>query len=555
MPVMNSGQFFAQTLKGYGITHVFFVPSIFNSAMSALDDLGILPVTTHHEVAAAYMADGYGRASHKPGVCLAQGVGGANLAAGLREAYLSNSPVIALSGGAHPNSRYRYLYQIIEDFPMFEPVTKFNARVEKPSRLPDLLRQAFRVATSGTPGPVHLEIPGRQGEVVEGEGEFQVIIEEQFSHAPSHRMEPEPSRIEAAAKLLATAERPVIVAGGGIAASGAGAELVTLAERLSIPVVTTLTGKETIPGVHPLAMGVVGTYGRWSANQALAESDVVFFAGTRAGGHATNNWRFPRPGTRTIQLDIDPAEIGRNYPAEVGIAGDAKVALRRLIEVTEPDISRRGWVQRSQELRSRWWAEVAPLANSDAVPIRPERICSEVATFLPPDAVMVIDTGHAAIWSGTMIDLNSPDQRYIRCAGTLGWSLPASLGVKCALPDRPVLCFAGDGGVCYHLTELETAARLGINVVVLVNNNHSLSQTKKIFDAAYGGTQRGRARDMWIFGEIDFASIAEAMGCLGLRVERPGELRQALERAFSAARPALIDVKTDIEAFPPPPAR
>jgi len=552
---MNSGQFFAQTLKGYGTTHVFFVPSIFNSSQPAMDDLGILPVTTHHEVAAAYMADGYARASRRPGVCMAQGVGGANLAAGLREAFLSCTPVIALSGSAHPDSRYRYLYQIIEGFPMFEPVTKFNARVEKPSRLPDLLRQAYRVATTGTPGPVHLELPGRQGEVIETEADFQVIIEEQFKRAPAFRPAPDDSHVEAAARLLASAERPVILAGGGVTASGAGAELVALAEKLSIPVVTTLTGKETIPGNHPLSLGVVGTYGRWSANQALAEADLVFIAGSRVGGHATHNWRFPRPGVRTIQMDLDPAEIGRSYPAEVGIIGDAKMSLKRLIEAAKPGAGRPEWVQRAQSLRSEWWASVAPYANSDAVPLRPERVCKEVSEFLPEDAVMVIDTGHAAIWSGTMVDLNKPGQRYIRCAGTLGWSFPASIGVKCALPNQPVLCFAGDGGFCYHIAELETAARLGINVVVLVNNNRALSQTKKLFDGAYGGTQRGRARDMWVFGEVDFPAVAEAMGCLGLKVEKPGELKPALERAFSANRPVVIDVKTDIEAFPQSPSR
>ena len=438
---------------------------------------------------------------------------------------------------------------------MFEPVTKFNARVEKPSRLPDLLRQAFRVATTGAPGPVHLELPGRQGEVVEGEGDFEVIIEERFSRAPAFRPEPEAGQIEAAARLLASAQRPIIVSGGGVAISEASGELVTLAEQLSIPVVTTLSGKETIPSNHPLSLGVVGTYGRWSANQALSEADLVFFACTRAGGHATNNWKFPKPGIATIQLDIDPAEIGRNYPAKVGIVGDAKVALSRLIETAKPGARRNDWIQRTQDLLKKWWEEVAPKASSDSTPIRPERLCKELSDFLPPDSVMVVDTGHAAIWSGTMVNLSSTNQRYIRCAGTLGWSVPASLGVKCALPDRPVICFCGDGGLCYHIAELETAARLGINVVVVVNNNRALSQTKKLFDGAYGGTQRGRARDMWVFGEIDFTAVAEGMGCLGLRVEKPAEIAPALERAFSANRPALIDVKTDIEAFPPPPSR
>ena len=170
---------------------------------------------------------------------------------------------------------------------------------------------------------------------------------------------------------------------------------------------------------------------------------------------------------------------------------------------------------------------------------------------LPPNAVVVSDTGHSGIWSGTMIDLNKPGQRYIRCAGSLGWALPASLGVKCALPDTPVLCFTGDGGFYYHLAELETAVRYGINTVIVVNDNRSLNQETRLFDAAYGGEQRGRAREMWVFENINLAKVAEAMGCFSIRVERPSDLRDALDRAFAANRPALIDVVSDINALAP----
>jgi acetolactate synthase-1/2/3 large subunit len=185
--------------------------------------------------------------------------------------------------------------------------------------------------------------------------------------------------------------------------------------------------------------------------------------------------------------------------------------------------------------------------------MRPERLCKAISAWLPPDAVLVSDTGHSAIWTGTMVGLRGPQQRYIRCAGTLGWGFPASLGVKCALPDRPVLCFTGDGGFYYHLTELETAARLGINVVVLVNNNSALGQSRRDFDAAYGGEQSTKAAEMWVYRNTNFAAAAEVMGCLGLRVERPSEIRPALATAFAAKRPAVIDVVTEMEALPPGP--
>ncbi|MCL4531657.1 MAG: thiamine pyrophosphate-dependent enzyme, partial [Actinobacteria bacterium] len=194
---------------------------------------------------------------------------------------------------------------------------------------------------------------------------------------------------------------------------------------------------------------------------------------------------------------------------------------------------------------------IAPEYSSDAVPIRPERICKEISDFLPENSVLVADTGHSAIWTGTMVNLNKPGQRYIRCAGTLGWAFPAAIGAKCALPDQPVLCFTGDGGLCYHLAELETAARAGINAVILVNNNSSLQQVKKGIDTAYGGKQWGRSKEMWVFNQgTNYARIAEEMGCLGIRVERPGEIRAALEEAFAANRPTVIDVVSDIDAAP-----
>ncbi|RPI07242.1 MAG: thiamine pyrophosphate-binding protein, partial [Zetaproteobacteria bacterium] len=444
MPMMSTGQFFAETLEGYGVSHVFIVPAIFQQAMAAMEKTGIARVTTHHEMAAAFMADGYARAGRKPGICMGQAVGAGNLAAGLRDAYQAGSPVIAISGGPQPDGRYRYVYQVVDDFPMFAPVTKWNAMVQRPDRLPDLLRQAFRAATTGAPGPVHLELPGRLGEQVQGEGDFVVLVEEPFTRYPAYRPLPDQDAVEKAVTLLAAAERPVMVVGGGITASDARTELVALAERLSIPVAVTMNGKENIPDDHPLSLGNVGTYGRRAANQVVAEADLVFFAGSRAGGLTTNNWRLPPPGTPTIQLDIDGEELGRNYPATVGLLGDAKRTLRQMIDASPRAVSRSAWVHHAQDALRQWREGIAPMLNSDAVPIRPERICREISEFLPDDAILVADTGHAAIWTGTMVALTKPGQRYLRCAGTLGWGFPAAIGAKCAASNRPVLCFTGD---------------------------------------------------------------------------------------------------------------
>ncbi len=554
MAPTNVGRYFAETLKGYGVSHVFYVPAVFLSGTAALNVAGIKRVVTHHEVAAAYMADGYARASRKPGVCMAQQVGAANLAAGLRDAYLASSPVIALTGGVHPDNRYQYLYQVIEDYPLYNQVTKFNARVEKPTRFPDLLQQAFREVVTGTPGPAHLEMPGRLGEGAEGEIDAEVIVEAQFRSQPPYRpVEADAARIEEAARLLASAERPVIIAGGGVVTSGAQREVVRLAERLGIPVATSPTGKGTILETHSLSIGTVGSYGRRAANQLVKEADLVFFIGSRAGDMTTDHYTTPRKGTPTIQLDINASEIGRIYPTRVALVGDAMVTLSRLLEVANPKQGKTtAWVKHAQEALAEWRTGFESYARSDTTPIRPERLCRELTEFLPEDGVVVSDTGHSTIWSATMVEMTKPDQTYIRCFGTLGWAFPGSLGVKCALPDRPVFTFTGDGGFYYHIGELETAARNNINTIVVVNNNLALSQVKTALYVGDMASQWGKPEEVYAFSRTtNFARVAEDLGCMGIRVEKASEIRPALEKAVAANRPVVVDVVTDTDATPP----
>ena len=333
-------------------------------------------------------------------------------------------------------------------------------------------------------------------------------------------------------------------------ARGRRQEVVELAEKLQIPVVTSLNAKSTIVDTHPLAVGVSGSYSRDCANRALLEADLVFFIGSHTGGQVTHSWRFPPVGTPVIQLDIDPAELGRNYPNAASILGDVKVSLRRLIDAVQPKspAAAKAWTSRVQQLVAEWRSEHEPMRASDAVPIRPERICRAISEVLPPDGVVVSDTGHSGIWTGSMIDFTHPTQRYFRCAGSLGWGFPASLGVKCALPDKPVVCFSGDGGFYYHIGELESAKRHNINVVVVVNNNSALNQEINLTNAAYGGKTRGRGEELWRFPAMNFAQVAESFGCVGIRVEKPGELNDALKSAFAMNKPVVVDVVTDTYA-------
>jgi acetolactate synthase-1/2/3 large subunit len=376
-------------------------------------------------------------------------------------------------------------------------------------------------------------------------------VESQFKCVPAFRPEPEPARVTQALAVLAQAQRPIIVAGGGVMSSGAQAELVELAGKLQIPVATSLNAKAAILDSNPLSVGVVGVYSRDCANKAVAEADLVFFIGSHTGGQVTVSWKIPAPGTQVIQLDIDAEELGRNYPNAVSLIGDAKVTLRHMIDAAgKPAAGANAWLKRVQQLVAEWRAVAEPLMRSDAMPMRPERVCREISEALPADGVVVSDTGHSGMWTGQMIEFSDARQSFVRCAGSLGWGLPGAIGVKCALPDRAVVCFTGDGGAYYHLAELETAARYGINLVVVVNNNSSLNQEIPLVDAAYKGKAAERSGEIWRFQKsVDFAKLGEALGCAGFRVDKPGQLKELLPRAFAMNRPVVIDVVTDENAL------
>ncbi|MBT7485561.1 MAG: thiamine pyrophosphate-binding protein, partial [Rhodospirillales bacterium] len=339
----------ADMLKSYGVTHIFMVPAVLRRTMMEIENrTDIKRLHVHSEKSAVYMADGYARASGKPGICMAQVIGALNVAAGLRDAHLAHSPVIAMTGGRDQHTKFRKVYQEVDDVPAFEPVTKMNVTVDEAGRFPDMVRQAFRTAVSGCPGPVHLQFRGNEGQVDQGECEYEAITEDTFASVPPFRPAPDDASVQKAVDILQKAARPIIVSGGGVKASGAGAELVALAERLAIPVVTSLNGKDTFPSTHPLSGGVVGTYSRESANRAVNEADLVCFIGTETGGMTTHFWAVPEIGRPAIQIDIEPESIGRNYPLQAAVQGDAKVTLARMVDLSDAGTaaSRTVWVER-----------------------------------------------------------------------------------------------------------------------------------------------------------------------------------------------------------------
>ena len=544
----------AELLKSLGVTHIFMVPAVLRRTMVEIEKrTNIKRLHVHSEKSAAYMADGYARVSHKPAICMAQIIGALNIAAGLRDAFLAHSPVIALTGGREPKTKFKKVYQEIDDMPAFEPVTKFNATIDDVNRFSDMMEQAFRVATSGSPGPVHLQFRGNEAQIDLEETEVEVTINEINIQIPPHRPICADRVLKKALEAIQKATKPIIVAGGGARHSGCSKELLTFAEKLSIPIATSLNGKDLIKSNHPLSCGVVGTYSRESANLSVKEADLVIFIGSETGSMTTHFWAVPTTKVRVIQIDIEPENLGRNYNLEVAIHGDAKVVLERMTKLADSKNfpERTEWLSLITKLRSDWYNKYQPLMESDAKPIRPERLCQEISNAAPKNAVFVVDTGHAGMWMGGMFDLTHSEQTYIRSAGHLGWAFPASLGAKCALPDKPVICFTGDAGFWYHIAEIEVAVRWNINTIVIVNNNSGGNQSKRGFDRAYGGEQTEEGRQLWTFNNINFAAIAENIGAVGIRVENAKEIKPAIEKAIELNKPVIIDVVTDINALAP----
>jgi acetolactate synthase I/II/III large subunit len=550
---MTGARLFARMLQAYGVTHVFFMDAILRRALAEMEDFGVTRILGHSEKAVAYMADGYARVSGRPAVCMAQSVGAANLAAGMQDPYLGHSPVVAITGRHVSQFQHRNAYQEVEHGPLFAPVTKFQASIDVLGELPHLMRQAFREATTGTPRPVHLDIAGFTGDALTAlTGEFEIAADEAHTKYPAFRPAPDPAIITRAAQAIRKAARPVIVADRGAAIAGGGAALRELAEKIDAPVVATLDAKDIMLESHELFRGTLGLYGRGCANHAVAEADLVIFAGSNTSDHTTANWNMPRPGTPIIHIDLDPVEIGRNYAGAIGIQADVRAALEALAQAVG-EARRPEWRAKTQGYVEEWRFEAEKARGSEQVPMRPERLCRELTEVLPREAIVIADTGYAALWSGTLLYLTDPAQRYFRAAGSLGWSFPASLGAKCAAPDRPVICFCGDGGFYYHFPELETARRRGLRTVTVVNNNHCLSQGLRNLNIAYQGRDQSRKGECFEYRETDFARIAQAMDCAGYTVEKPAEFKRAFEAALAQELPAVIDVKTEFAIQAPLP--
>lgn len=554
MEPITGAEFLARSLAANGTTHVFFIDAVLRRTLIELGTLGVQRVLGHSEKGVAYMADGYARIAGRPAVCFAQSVGAFNLAAGLQDAYLGRVPVIAMTGRKQPGMQHRNAYQELPHTPMFAPTTKFSAFVENAADLPRLMRQAWRESVTGIPRPAHLDLNGLQAEVIEttlvseapvAEPVFQMSV-------PPYRPVAADDEVDRIARILLAAKKVVIVAGEGAMASGAGPELLAVAEALAAPVATSLGARGIIPTMHRLSVGCAGNYAAPPANQIVHEAELVFFVGCETGDQVTHTWRIPAIDTPCVQIDLDPTEIGRSYPNTTGAMGDPKATLAKLLLALGRPARDTGFADRAAGMMAAWREARAPLLASNAMPIYPDRLCAEITRALPHDGILVADTGYSSIWTSSLVELNGAGQTYLRAAGSLGWSFPAALGAKCAAPHRKVVCWSGDGAIYYHLTELETAKRRGIAITLIVNNNSGFGQGWPNIQRQQGN-KPGDVRELVRFGPTNFADVARMFGLRGIRVEDPAQLAPALREAMASDETVIVDVATDIDCRAPEP--
>lgn len=548
---MKGYKAFADAMKSFGVTHVFYLEAIIRYGMRECNKMGIKTICAHTENAAAYMAEGYSRSAKRPGVCMAQSIGSYNLSGGVHEAWLACSPVVAITGKKDPMHQYRGSYQEADHRNLYESITKFNGEIADSKQFNQVINSCFRAASTGKPRPSHIDVLDNTGSIFEhSDVDDNCVFETMYGQVPAYRPIADQASIDRAVKLIEAAERPVIVAGRGVIISEAKEELVALARKNDIPVVITPDGKTTIDEDDELFVGVVGDYGDICANKVVMNADLVIYVGSQANDQATIEWTVPPIDTQIVQLDIDPAELGKNYPKTAGIFADAKIGLQQLIDAIAEQ-KRGEWRAQVDELVAITRAKKQELANTKWDTIHAAALCREVSKALPDDAILVADTGYSAIWSATMIPMKQ-SQSYYRAAGNLGYAYPASIGVKCGAPDRPVVCFCGDGSFYYHMNEMETAARHGINTVTVLNNNYRYGQCVPVEMEIFPNEPAKALEKCCFKNDVNFTAIAEQYGLYTERVTKEEDIGPAIQRALAASRPALVEVITDPESHPLP---
>lgn len=556
----HAGVLLAEILAGCGVRHIFGVPG--GQTLPLYDAIykgvgGLKHVLMRDERNAAYAAVAYARATGGIGVYDATvGPGAALTPVALAEAYNSSTPLLALfSDIAHDwdnLAEYGAASQALDQLSMVKPMVKWAGRVNSVRALPDMVRTALRRATTGRPGPVVLDLPedifrGDASSIATG------LTDPALGRFPGTRLHPAPDDVDRAASLISKAERPLLLVGGGGMLSNAVAGVAAVMGAFQLPLAYTWTGKGIAADTDSLNLGQLGPNGTRCAQSAARAADLILMVGCKSAQNSTYGWTLPSPEQKLIHLDIDPAEIGKVFRTDVGIVADAEAGLQALAAAASRHVDevgaarRREWLGRCEGWKQAWSEEVLAEARSTAEPIRPHRVVKTLEKLMTPDDTLVCDASFSSGWGGVFFDQKAPGWQCIfpRGMAGLGFGLPAAIGARVARPKGQVVCLAGDGGFGYSVGELATLHHHGLKVISVVLNNSVLGWIRYVqrydYDDNFQSSQ---------LPEINYARAAEGLGCKGIKVDRLEHLGPALQEAFAADEPVVVDVRTEPWASP-----
>jgi acetolactate synthase-1/2/3 large subunit len=547
-------------LLEYKVEVIFGVPGDTNLPLyEAIYDAGpkIRHVMARDERSAGFMADAYARIAFKPGICeCPSGAGALYSVPGVAEANASSIPVILFTSDISLADEGRGAITALDHQKLFEPITKWSSFLKQTDKIPETVRRAFRVATTGRPGAVQLAFPH---EVMTGDfpqGPQTIFAELECVTYPAYRTRGAQKILEEAVEYLLKAVRPVVIAGGGANHSQAQREILSLSEWLAAPVVTTISGQGIMPDDHPLALGVVGDNGFHPyANEAVEESDLLLYIGCKRGSVSTIRWTLPsyRPTRKIIQIDLDPLQLSNNFANTLDIGGDARLVVKDLVDRLMKEGKPRQpspWVDDLNRKRGGFWAQSEASLHSNAVPIKPQRIIHALNQRLSSPAIVIADAGTPTPYITRFLKLQGGGSRFLipRSFGGLGYAIPAVVGAHFARPEAQLIALFGDGSLGMSAGELETLVRLKIPAVLIHFNNGCFGWIK----ALQALHSKGK------FQSVDFtagnmAPLAEAWGLKAFHIERPEELGEGLDQAFSSREPVFLDIVTESEITELPP--
>ncbi|MDR2203761.1 MAG: biosynthetic-type acetolactate synthase large subunit [Nitrososphaerota archaeon] len=557
MPKMSGAQALLESLEQQKVDTIFGI--LGGAILPVYDALSnnkkIRHILARHEQCAAHEAEGYARASGRVGVCMAtSGPGATNLVTGIANAYMDSSPIIALTGQIPTcgvNSSYmigRDAFQEADILGITTAITKYNYQPQTVMEIPQMVTNAFYIATTGRPGPVLIDLPKN----------VQLNIAEiKFTNKPNIRsyklpQSPNPIKINQAAELLTKSQRPIILAGGGVITAGASDEIVQMSDLLMAPVTTTFMGKGAFPENHPLSLGSIGMHGNPTANRLISEADVLLAVGTRFSDRATTNLDTFAQDAKKIQIDIDAAEINKNIEVDISLIADAKETLKMLLAATSKKLQKgegKTWTKRVKEAKE----QLSPMLKDNPRDMTPKALLSELRKLLPQNGIITTEVGQNQMWSALYLQALQP-RTFISSGGlgTMGFGFPAAIGAKVACPNRPVVDIAGDGSFIMSEQELACSITEDIPVIVIVLNNSVLGMVaqwqRTLYDRRYSAINLGKTPD--------FVKLAEAYGAQGIRTESIDKFKKAIKTAINSKITTVIDVpinpEIDVVPFVPP---